>query len=61
MKYYVVRRHSPDQQNIHTSIIAGPYDSLNEADNVSLTCEKADPNEWYEVWDEGALIERGYL
>ncbi len=70
-KYYVVERRSVDSHegqdtHIQTTIVAGPFDTPEEAHNVQAESYNidtfGDPNGiWYDVWDEGALRARGFL
>lgn len=59
--YVVHRRTDSVNPNIlHTEIVAGPFDDIDEAHNVRDNFEDTD-SEWYDCWDEGVLIARGYL
>lgn len=63
-KFYIVQRHSADNDKITTTIVAGPFDTSDEAHNVqaeSFTTDEFPSGTWYDVWDEGVLRARGYL
>jgi hypothetical protein len=58
--WYVVHRKQQDT-GILTEIVNGPLYDLDEAHNVNASLEDHYPDEWYDVWDYGVLVARGYL
>lgn len=61
--YYVVERETTDNEKIVTRVIAGPFETLDEAENVLAEFGNKEnyPQIWYDVWDKYSLEVRGYL